>query len=372
LILFRFCAFSGREDFSVINIEYFANKVKAEQKASNRNAGVPPTTAGPLQVASVVNAGQETAFDLGGPKCELPAAPEDTAYWVMKATLPAHASVLLPSHGDAESFYLISGEAQFLAPTTSGLQWKTLRAGDLVAGNALITVRRQELCTNWSAPSAPVRVDPKPSTLLAPVVASPLFECGAAVHVSDLHPGTTVYVYSTLLGAPIGTADVFTREADVPVASLLIKGDQIYAEQKGCGLVSSKSAPVTVQPLPEVVAPVVLRAGQELHVVTVGNLIAGARVDVYVNGAWRGSAIAGAATVEVRIQFGPLNIGDEVAARQWICNAIGGPGEPVKVISSAGFFYTTQHFDVRHPRWNPFETLPLPCSEFEAEAHANN
>jgi mannose-6-phosphate isomerase-like protein (cupin superfamily) len=44
----------------------------------------------------------------------------------------AHVSVPLHSHGDAESFYLISGEAQLLAPTNSGLQWKTLGPGDFV------------------------------------------------------------------------------------------------------------------------------------------------------------------------------------------------------------------------------------------------
>jgi len=52
------------------------------------------------------------------------------------------------------------------------------------------------------------------------------------VHVSNLHPGDTVYVFSTLLGAPIGTADVVTTQADVTVAPLLIKGDKIFAEQK--------------------------------------------------------------------------------------------------------------------------------------------
>jgi hypothetical protein len=168
---------------------------------------------------------------------------------------------------------------------------------------------------------------------------------------------------------PLGTG------SDVPVAPQPIKGDQIYAEQKGYGLVSSNSAPVTIQLLPKVGIPVILQPVLEFGVegrplpelpiesclksVTVGNLIAGAHVDVYVNGAWRGRAIATAATVEVPIQFGPLNIGDEVAARQWICNSIGGPGKPVRIISSAGSYYTTQTFDVGHPGWNPFETLPL-------------
>jgi hypothetical protein len=225
-----------------------------------------------------------------------------------------------------------------------------------LVANATITAR-QELCTNWSAPSNGVHVDPHPASLPTPVVASPLYECGAAVHVSNLHPGATVYVFSTLLGAPIGSSPVYTTQADITVAPLLIKGDHIFAEQKGCGLVSSKSAAITVQPLakpgiPGVVPPVETC----MKTVTVGNVLAGAHVDVYVNGAWRGSAIATASTVEVPILFGPLHVGDAVTARQMICNVIEGPGEPVIVVSSAGFYYLTQHFDVARTGWFPYET----------------
>jgi hypothetical protein len=225
-----------------------------------------------------------------------------------------------------------------------------------LAANATITAR-QELCTNWSGPSAGVHVDPQPHSLPRPVVASPLYECGAAVHVSDLHPGATVYVFSTLLGAPIGSAPVYTTQADVTVAPMLIKGDQIYAEQKGCGLVSSKSVPVAVQALQKPGVPVVLPPLETcMRSITVGNVIAGAHVDVYVNGGWRGSAIATAATVEVPILSGPLNVDDEVTARQMICNIIEGPAEPVRVVSSAGFYYVTQHFNAARTGWNPYET----------------
>lgn len=114
------------------NIEYFANKVNAEQKTSNRNGEAAQMTAAPSQAASVVEAGQGTVLDLGGSKIEVLASAEESAYWVMKGTLPAQVSVPLHSHGDEESFYLISGEAQVLAPTDCGLQWKTLRPGDFI------------------------------------------------------------------------------------------------------------------------------------------------------------------------------------------------------------------------------------------------
>jgi hypothetical protein len=225
-----------------------------------------------------------------------------------------------------------------------------------LAAGAIITAR-QELCTNWSPTSAGVKVDPHPASLPTPVVGSPLFECGAAVHVSNLHPGATVYVFSTLLGAPIGTATVFFTQADVLVSPQLISGDHIFAVQHGCGLVSSKSTAVPVQPLahpgvPQVQPPVETC----MRTVTVGNVIPGAHVDVYVNGAWRGSAIATAPTVEVPILFGPLHVGDSVTARQIICNFIVGPGEPVFVVSSAGYYYLTQHFDMARTGWFPYET----------------
>jgi len=40
--------------------------------------------------------------------------------------------VPLHSHGDAESFYALSGEAQALVETEVGLQWQTLRPGDFI------------------------------------------------------------------------------------------------------------------------------------------------------------------------------------------------------------------------------------------------
>jgi hypothetical protein len=225
-----------------------------------------------------------------------------------------------------------------------------------LAANAIITAR-QELCSNWSAPSNGVKVDPQPASLPTPIVAGPLYDCGAAVHVSDLHPGATVYVYSMLLGAPIGSSAVYTTQADVLVSPQLITGDHIYAVQHGCGLVSSKSIPVLVQPLGKPLVPTIVPPVEAcMKSVTVGNVIPGAHVDVYVNGAWRGSAIATAATVEVSILFGPLNMGDDVTARQMICEFLVGPGEPVRVVSSAGFYYLTQHFDIARTGWFPYET----------------
>jgi hypothetical protein len=168
------------------------------------------------------------------------------------------------------------------------------------------------------------------------------------------------------LGAPIGSSAVYptvsgqvgTLPADIPVSPQLIKGDHIYAVQHGCGLVSSKSAAVPVQPLPRPGVPAIAPPVETcMKSVTVSNVLPGAHVDVYVNNAWRGSGIATASTVEVQILFGPLRAGDAITARQAICEFVVGPGEkPEFVVSSAGFYYLTQHFDVARTGWFPYET----------------
>jgi len=86
-----------------------------------------------LQVTKVVRDGQRTVLDLlDGAKME-PLSPSiEDAYCVMKGTIPSGVSVPLHSHGDAESFYVLSGEAQALVETEVGLQWQTLRPGDFI------------------------------------------------------------------------------------------------------------------------------------------------------------------------------------------------------------------------------------------------
>jgi quercetin dioxygenase-like cupin family protein len=51
---------------------------------------------------------------------------------VIKGTIPPGASVPLHSHGDVESFYLLSGEAQVLLQSEDGFEWKALRRGDFL------------------------------------------------------------------------------------------------------------------------------------------------------------------------------------------------------------------------------------------------
>ena len=86
-----------------------------------------------LQVTKVVRDGQRTVLDLlDGAKMEPLSPSREDAYCVMRGTIPSGVSVPLHSHGDAESFYALSGEAQALVETEVGLQWQTLRPGDFI------------------------------------------------------------------------------------------------------------------------------------------------------------------------------------------------------------------------------------------------
>ena len=94
------------------------------------------------------------------------------------------------------------------------------------------------------------------------------------------------------------------------MAPLLIEGDKIYAEQRGCGLVSSKSNTVVVGKIERVPAPKVVDPLYSCEaLVRVVQVVPGARVDVYVNGIFRGTATGGGTDLTVPVS-GQLNVGD--------------------------------------------------------------
>ncbi|MPZ34713.1 MAG: DUF1326 domain-containing protein [Rhodospirillales bacterium] len=207
----------------------------------------------------------------------------------------------------------------------------------LVGGTMITAI--QELCGEWSAPGAGVLVDPAPASLPTPKVHDPLYECGAAVRVSNLHVGARVYVYSTLLGAPIGERVADAVQVDVAVAPLLIQGDKIYAVQRGCGLVSSKSDAVVVGKIERVPAPKVVEPLYSCEaLVRVVQVVPGARVDVYVNGIFRGSAVGGGTDLTVPVS-GQLAVGDQVTALQRLCEHISPLSKPVTVQEFLGRWY---------------------------------
>lgn len=198
-------------------------------------------------------------------------------------------------------------------------------------GGTTITAQ-QELCDNWSNESNGVKVDARPASLPRPVIPGPLFECGSVVRVTNLHPGAGVYVYSQMLDAPIGYQQAYDNEADISVYPQLIVGDNVFAVQIGCGLTSDRSDPMVVQQLSQLDPPNVQPPLDScMRTIPVINVVPGARVDVYINGVWRGSKDASELSVEVPI-YGRLGEEDEVTARQRLCGKVTALSRPVTVL----------------------------------------
>jgi len=189
----------------------------------------------------------------------------------------------------------------------------------LQGGKSVVAI--MEICGIKTGESNEVVVKPQPADLPAPVVQNPLFSCTDVVHVSNIHPGALVLVYSNSIGL-IGSAYIYNDEADITVAPGLMEGDEIYAVQKGCGLTSDKSNVVPVKkpdqlPRPVVVTPL-YDCGEQ---VKVENVVPGAIVEVYVNGNFAGDATVseGEGSIDVNVL---LEEGDKVKARQRLCDLI--------------------------------------------------
>ena len=196
----------------------------------------------------------------------------------------------------------------------------------------------QELCGRTSDPSNFVHVDPAPASLPTPRIDRPLFECATVVHVFDLAASGRVYVVSRTLGV-VGEAPIIAGEQDVAVAPMLIADDEIFAFVIGCGLRSGDSEPVPVEhfsdPRPPRVDDPVFTCETA---VGVGDVVPGARVDVFVNGVWRGSAATGTTHADVGVS-GRLHAGDRVTATQALCGRPSRESRPVIVTVFAGRWF---------------------------------
>jgi hypothetical protein len=195
--------------------------------------------------------------------------------------------------------------ADEFGPRATSEEQEIALAAPLAAGNIVSVV--QTLC-GVSMESEPVTVQPLPPEILAPVVVPPMFACGQAVQVSNLHPGALVRVF--LDGVPIGQRWAGLQNSiSVPAAPALVAGRKVTAIQWVGGIASPESAGVIVQPLevlhpPRVLGPVAL--GDQF--VWVSGVTPGAHVSI-LSGGPGGNIVIGeadAAEPVVRVPIGPL------------------------------------------------------------------
>ena len=86
-----------------------------------------------IQVTQIVKDDHRTVLDLpDGAKMEPLSPSSEDAYCVIRGTIPPGGSVPLHNHTDAESFYVLSGEAGALVETEGGLEWQILGQGDFL------------------------------------------------------------------------------------------------------------------------------------------------------------------------------------------------------------------------------------------------
>jgi hypothetical protein len=203
----------------------------------------------------------------------------------------------------------------------------------LVAGNVVSVV--QTLCS-VSMESEAVPVLPKPPVVLAPVIIPPLYPCGAAVQVSNLHQGALVRVY--LDGIPIGIKWAGEESSvSVPLAPVLVAAGQVTARQWVGGTAGPESAPVTVLTTisnhkPRIIGPVALGDAE----VWVSGVSPGAHVTIWSGGALIGEADA--AEPIVRVPVSPVS--GSILPEAKLCNNItsGQLVSPITSPCAAGHF----------------------------------
>ena len=201
-----------------------------------------------------------------------------------------------------------------------------------------------EICGVKTGKSNEVTVKPQPATLPAPVLQDPLFSCTDVVHVSNIHPGALVLVYSKSIGL-IGGEYVYDDEADITVAPGLMENDEVCAVQKGCGLNSAQSNVVTVKKPEALPKPVVVTPLYDCgEYVKVENVVPGAIVEVYVNGNSAGDATVSEDEGSVNISA-LLEEGDKVKARQRLCDLISDFSSEVTVEAFIGIWEERGWYD---------------------------
>lgn len=172
------------------------------------------------------------------------------------------------------------GAVEEFGPRPVGLDEEISLAAPLMAGNEIVVA--QTLCGVRVA-SDPVVVEELPPEIFAPVLVAPMYECGQAVQVSNLHPGALVRVLMD--GIPIGQGWASTNNSIAVSTSHLEAGRRVTAVQTLGSVDSLPSNEVVVAGLgrfhqPRIMGPV----AEGDRAVWVSGVMPGARISIRSGG----------------------------------------------------------------------------------------
>lgn len=199
----------------------------------------------------------------------------------------------------------------------------------------------QELCSIMSQASVAVPVDPHQENIPGAKLIEPLYSCGRAVFIENVHPGATLQVWRrdpSGQEAPIsGFVSIYEVKSSIEVTPYLREKDQVWVAQQACGDDSVKSnlATVVLHPsiqLPNIVEPVY----SGVTTVNVSDAVPGGLVEVYLSTkegwTFAGRAIASSdksSPIPLNVTLTPDN---QLRARQSLCETQTEPGRVATVI----------------------------------------
>ena len=177
------------------------------------------------------------------------------------------------------------------------------------------------LCNVTSPPSEREEIHKVSGVFPPPAIQGPVFDCSRVVRVKNIHRGARVEIYMSCVNPPywrmLAAPYIYGETADILVTPGLLRDQKVFARQIACGQ-TSDSATQRVLPIGDLNPPTIEDCGDHLEVTSV---VAGARVEVYLNGAYFRSGRSGGETVVISLDA-PLAAGTVIKARQLLCSQI--------------------------------------------------
>jgi hypothetical protein len=201
--------------------------------------------------------------------------------------------------------------------------------------NAKLTARMQ-LCGKDGPLSSAVEVQgDKPLNKLQ---VSKLYECSSyifIVHWTALASGKIVYAMNKNGDIISAYHQVFTPFFLFPVSPALTAGDEIRIVVLGCSGAKEDFGPFLVAPLEQLAQPALHEPITESSTgIAVYSGVAGAIIEVYVDGAYRAQGVSFGDALQTFMNVGqpPLQFGQTVTARQSFCGEVSKFSKPVTVV----------------------------------------